>query len=600
MNKVMICKAALYVAAFICVLVSQAVVYGQQASPGAQDYYQTGLDLATKKKFAEAYDAFRRSERLAPERSDIQHSIGLALLSLRKPSDALLAFRKAVSLSPSDGKYRTSLCVALSELKLHNEAIKECEEGARLSPDSDDAQVALFVAMRRAGRPTESLLRVIDLAVGKFRDSVLLLQLAAEYYAQVGNPTYAAELYERLVRIDPSSSVFHGRLAYMYMRLERDENALASARRSLQLAPDNPFANYAMGRLFFELGQHDESSAAFKRASQTDFLLAGENILSDADFYRAVSEHHLGRTAEAISLLRGLTERFPDNYEYYKQLGDFLNDDAKYSEAIVPLRTALGLNPKHFQTLAGLGLALFESARFDEGISVLEEADRLYPGNGTIAMFLRVARNRKQNTARIPEMLDFAERNPKDLNVRLSLASSLTFAGRAAEAEKYVSEIWAMNPKDINVYSGIATDYSTAGLYDKALVVYRRSLELEENPTAYLGMAAILEKRGERDEAARMYEKVIQLKPHSPNVMKLYADLLRDSGKRREALEMYKRSLAIQPVINSAPAATFNAGLLSAKLGEMDAARQYLETLRSLDPFSAKTLQRCIRLNIWR
>jgi tetratricopeptide (TPR) repeat protein len=91
----------------------------------------------------------------------------------------------------------------------------------------------------------------------------------------------------------------------------------------------------------------------------------------------------------------------------------------------------------------------------------------------------------------------------------------------------------------------------------------------------------------------KAYAKVLELKPDVPNVMKGYADLLRDTGKRREALEMYKRSLAMLPT--NAPA-LFNAGVLSAKFGDFDAARQYLETLKSIDPQTAKTLLRFLKL----
>ncbi len=75
--------------------------------------------------------------------------------------------------------------------------------------------------------------------------------------------------------------------------------------------------------------------------------------------------------------------------------------------------------------------------------------------------------------------------------------------------------------------------------------------------------------------------------------MKIYADFLRDNGKRREALTMYKRSLEMLP--NNAPT-LFNAGILSAKLGDLTTARQYLETLKAADPPMAKILARFLKL----
>jgi tetratricopeptide (TPR) repeat protein len=143
----------------------------------------------------------------------------------------------------------------------------------------------------------------------------------------------------------------------------------------------------------------------------------------------------------------------------------------------------------------------------------------------------------------------------------------------------------------------IAGAYSTAGNNDKALAIFKRALEIREDPATYLNLAGIYSRLGLAEEASKDYAKVIELKSDVPNVMKIYADLLRDNGRRREALEMYKRSLAMLPT--NGPA-LFNAGILSAKLGEIEAARQYLEVLKTADPTTAKLLDRYLRLKLWR
>ena len=75
--------------------------------------------------------------------------------------------------------------------------------------------------------------------------------------------------------------------------------------------------------------------------------------------------------------------------------------------------------------------------------------------------------------------------------------------------------------------------------------------------------------------------------------MIIYANLLRNNGKRREALEMYKRSLGMLPTNSSA---LLSAGILSAKLGDLNAARQYLGTLKAIDAKSARVLARFLNL----
>lgn len=511
-------------------------------------------------------------------------------MGLDRPSDAIVAFKEAARLRPQDGTFQTALCGALSLVGSHTDAIAACEAGIRLSPDSADAHSALISAMRAAGRPAPELQRLIGTALARFRDSEQVLVLAAGYYAENGNFTDAAEIYERLLRLRPDSAYYHARLAAIYVHMERDADALAAARKALELAPNYPFAHFAMGRLFFELGQNEEASAAFEKA------IAGDNDLLDAKYYFALSEQRRGRSSSAITALRSLVIRVPDDFNYNFELGSILNTSANYEEAIAPMQIASKLQPKNLAAKAGLGLALFESARFTEAIPVLEDAERLEPGNQIVTMFLNVARSRQQSIPQIEEMKKYASENSADLRVRMNLVQLLSYARRAPEAELYVQEIYKLDPKDVRYYQYIAAAYSTAGNDEKALDAYSRSMAIEENPGAYLGIASIHAKRGQAEQASIAYAKVIELKPNSPNIIKLYADHLRDNGKRREALDMYKRSLAQLPM--NAPA-LFDAGLLSAKLGEPDSARIYLESLRTADPKLAKTLERCLRLKLW-
>lgn len=162
------------------------------------------------------------------------------------------------------------------------------------------------------------------------------------------------------------------------------------------------------------------------------------------------------------------------------------------------------------------------------------------------------------------------------------------------EAETYVQEILKASPKDIRFYQSIGTVYSTAGKYEKATEIYKKGLILDpNNPGPYLGMASLYAKAGKIDEAIKSYDKVLELKPDAAQTMKLYADLLRDNGKKSEALAMYKRSLEFLPTHSPS---LFNAGILSAKLGDLDSAKVYLERLKSLDGELAKQLERFLRL----
>ena len=567
---------------FICLLFSTIVSAQTQT---AKDLFDQGIGFLKLQKYSEALDAFQKSARIDPKNAAAHGNIGASLMALQRPAEAVASFREAVKIAPNEGKFHTALCESLSRTKNHSEAILQCEEGVRLSANAPEAYVVLIAALRSAKRGSDAAQKT-EIALQKFADNESLLNISAEAFADAGNFQRTLEIYENLARSKPNSPYYQVKLAENYLRFERDAEAIAAARKALESDPKHPLAHFFIGKLYFELGQNEEATQAFQKSAEIDPKFA------DAFYFMGVSEKRCGKMTEAVNAFRQAIALTPENAEYQKQLGIALNDSAKYEEAIAPLRLAVKLAPDDFETKAALGVALSESANFEESLQVLAEADRMKPGNQLVQMFMNVDRSRQQMSVQIPEMIAFAKENPQDLNVRLHLVQLLTYTRRLKEAEPYFTEIWKMNPPDVRVYDMIGTLHSTTGNYEKAAEAYSKAIEIGQSPAGYLGLTIVYAKNNQVNEAIAAYEKVLEVKPDSPNIMKLYADYLRDNGKRREALNMYKRSLSMLP--NNAPA-IFNAGILSAKLGDLDSAKQYLAMLKTLEPQSAKILSRAIR-----
>lgn len=550
------------------------------------DFFNSGVSFLNEKKYNEAFDAFQKSIRLDNKNAAAHANLGSVLMNLKRPAEAVASYREAIKLVPTEGTFHTALCFALSVSKKHDEAVSSCEEGVRLNGNSVQSHVALIAALRTAKRNDEALQKTL-FAFGKFSDDEPLLNTAAEIFSDSGNFSRAAEIYEKLVNLNPKEAYYQVKLAENYLRMERDAEALSAAQKAVETDPKHYLAYFFIGKIYFELGQHEEAVNAFQKSAEINPKFA------DAQYFLGLSEARREKYEKAIGHLRLAAETSPENFDYAYELASTLMKATLYEESAAAMRKAVALKPNDVVAIAGLGAALAESGQYDEAVKHLTNADRLKPGDQIINMFLNVARSRQQVAPRIGEMIAYAKENPQDLNVRIHLIQNLTFGRRLAEAEPYFAEIWKMNPPDVRVYDMIGTLRSTTGNYEKAAEAYRKSLEFGQSPAAYLGLANVYAKNGQVSEAIAAYNKLFEIKPDSPNIMKLYADYLRDNGKRREALETYKRSLAMLP--NNAPV-LFNAGVLSAKLGDLDAAKQYLEILKTIDPPSAKLLSRCMKI----
>ncbi len=556
----------------------------------AEWHFNEGLRLFRVHSLDEALSNFKRSAELDDRQPTTFANIGTVEFALGQYEKAEAAFRNAIRLAPGDGNYFAELCAALSLQKKHQEAVEACESGVRLSPDSERAHSARLNAMRAAKKSPQEINRLVELAVGRFQSGEMVLFFAADFYLFNRNFVQAAYLLETLTARRPDNPIYHGVLAEVYLRQVRDAEALTSARTALRLDPQNPYAHFAMGLIFFELGQHLEAIEAFTKVTLDD------ERRFEAQWLLALSEARLGRNVRTIDVLRPLVEQRPERVDLQYELGKSLQAVRRFDEALVAFAAADKLKPNDSDILMMLGGVHSSTANFDKALEYFEKIARLNPGNPNYQMFVNVNRGRRSAIQKIPELMRLADDAPKSPMTLMDLVYALGYANRIDEAEKYIQAVYRLDPSDSRFYRDIGLVYDEAGMNEKALDAYERSLAKAVDPSAYLGMAGIYRQLGQIDQAAAAYSKVIAIKPDTPNIIKGFADMLRDHGKRQEALEMYKRSLALVP---ANPPVLLHAGILSLKLGDRDTALNYLSTLESIDPASARILRRCIESGIW-
>ena len=85
------------------------------------------------------------------------------------------------------------------------------------------------------------------------------------------------------------------------------------------------------------------------------------------------------RFAEAQTLSRTLTERFPERGLGWKTLGALLSGDARSLEAVAIMQTAARLMPQDAETHSNLGWTLIKLERLDEAHATLSQAVRIDP-----------------------------------------------------------------------------------------------------------------------------------------------------------------------------------------------------------------------------
>lgn len=121
-----------------------------------------------------------------------------------------------------------------------------------------------------------------------------------------------------------------------------------------------------------------------------------------------------------------------------------------------------------------------------------------------------------------------------------------------------------------------------AGQFEEAAAIYQRVLEdFPDQPNALHLLGVTETERGRPEQAAELIRKAMKFVPDAPEPYVDLGNALRAMGKRDEAIESYRRALALRP--DFALAHTCLGGLLGA-MGRFEAALGHCRTAIALDP----------------
>ena len=131
-----------------------------------------------------------------------------------------------------------------------------------------------------------------------------------------GNYTGAIEEFNKALEKVPQQPVIIARVADAYLKLDKNEEALANYKKAIELNPNEPSWYTNMGVALGKLGKTAESQEAFKKAAALDPASAAQN------FYNlGVTMVNGGKTADAAEAFKQAIAANPNFAEAYYQLG---------------------------------------------------------------------------------------------------------------------------------------------------------------------------------------------------------------------------------------------------------------------------------------
>ena len=281
--------------------------------------------------------------------------------------------------------------------------------------------------------------------------------------------------------------------------------AAAACARAVELAPDAPEVQLALGELHVAGGRWEDALAAHDRA------LAADPKLYEALLGRARALEGLKRPDEAEAACDCAIELRPADWRGYHTRGLMLFLNGRYNEALVPWRRVTELTPDNASAHSNLGATYFNIDEFQNAETVIRRSLAIRPSAmgyynlGTLLFFL------EKFDDCVTAFEKAVDLNPADPVAWGNLGNACRLIlGREARA---------------------------AEALDSAIGLMRERLERSPNSgDAWARLAGYLAGRGRRDEAEDAVHRALELSPQNPYCLWAAGHTYFLLGRRDDAL----------------------------------------------------------------
>jgi serine/threonine protein kinase/tetratricopeptide (TPR) repeat protein len=265
----------------------------------APAYRNLGYLLALQNKLDDAVSAYRKSIELDPKKPVTYLDLGFALFNLGKRKEAIAAYRKSIGLDPGYALAYGYLADALKADKKLNEAVAAYRKAIELKPEWAGYHNNL-------GALLCDFLRDYAGAAACFRRAIELDPKCTSAHSNLGYALYyqrkereALAASSKAVAMDPQSAPAHRAIAFVLATasdagLRNPGQALAHARKAVELDPMNPDFRWVLGVACYRTGDWKAAIAAFEKARE----LYQSDDRTDW-FFLAMAHWQLGDKAEA-------------------------------------------------------------------------------------------------------------------------------------------------------------------------------------------------------------------------------------------------------------------------------------------------------------
>lgn len=323
-------------------------------------------DLQAHRELIELFserELYRKSlkhiERVANYLSDdivFQAQAGEAYFKAGQPKQALPHLKKALSAQSNDIDLNLQMAQVTFALNQPEKAITRLTNLYEKFPNEKKIKLALASSMAEIEPQSKEAKKLFDeLKKSHPKDPLVWYQSARQWMNQ-GNFASSKRELRKALNLDPLDNRIHARMGMAEFYLRKFPSAQKHYRTALSMNPDDYNTWYNLGELKYTLA----------------------NTAYQSDTIRHYSREALSHFLQTLSLET-------DHPKAHYRVGQLLNSNKQFKEAIDHFKKALERQPDHVNSLIGIAIAYEAVGHKELAIENLERAYYLDPFNRVLA-----------------------------------------------------------------------------------------------------------------------------------------------------------------------------------------------------------------------
>lgn len=404
-----------------------------------------------------------------------------------------------------------------------------------------------------------------------------------------------------------------GHLRYQQHRLNE---AQALYQRVLALDPSLIKTRINLGRLMYELGQHDAARLLLGKIAVTSAVNGNERLalakalvvvgefrkaLEAADKLpnavkssaalpvRAASYIGLGDRQNLFALLPSMRRAAPSNPDVAAECADILQQADMSQEAVGLLRAALPRVPDNFRLLILLGQMETKVGDFAEARRTLNRAAKLKPdaadGFYSLGMLESAEGNHNAALSNLTRARTLAPHSPPILTQFIICAMQASQPQLAVDAAHELLQLKSDDPEFLYLFGAASLQNGSLGSAQSALERYRQQRPDDLRGCLALGIT-FARQHGQQQKAKVEFEQCLKLDPTNVEPKYQLGLIFKSEGEVEKAIHMFEDVIARAPKHANA---LRDLGALYLQTGAEVKARQVLERAATLNSEDAET-----------